>query len=121
MRQTPASRKANETLRDKVASVILFQVADPRLQMVTITACEVSTDRSVADVYVSADKERYEEVLAGLEAAKGRIRSLVGKELGWRVTPELRFRIDKSVDTAEHIAAVLESEQKWLDSITQEQ
>ena len=81
MRQTPASRKANETLRDKVASVILFQVADPRLQMVTITACEVSKDRSVADVYVSADKERYEEVLAGLEAAKGRIRSLVAHRI----------------------------------------
>ncbi len=121
MKQTPASRKANEQLRSKIANVILFHIADPRLEMVTVTSCEVSKDRSVADVYISADKDRYDEVMAGLEAAKGRIRSLVGKDLGWRVTPELRFYIDKTVDTAEHIAAVLESEHKWFDSISQEQ
>lgn len=121
MKQTPASRKANEQLRSKIANVILFHIADPRLEMVTVTSCEVSKDRSVADVYISADKDRYDEVMSGLEAAKGRIRSLVGKDLGWRVTPELRFYIDKTVDTAEHIAAVLESEHKWFDSISQEQ
>lgn len=120
MKQTPTSRKANENLRDRIASVILFHISDPRLQMVTITGCEVSKDRSVANVYVSADKDRYDEVKEGLEAAKGRIRSLVGKELKWRVTPELRFIIDTSVDNAEHIAAVLESERQWLDSISQE-
>ena len=120
MKQTPASRKANENLRSRIASVILFHIADPRLEMITVTACEVSKDRSVADVYISADKDRYDEVMEGLNAAKGRIRSLVGKELNWRVTPELRFFIDKSVDNAEHIAAVLEGERKWHDSISQE-
>ena len=121
MKQTPASRKANENLRSRIASVILFHISDPRLEMITVTACEVSKDRSVADVYISADKDRYDEVMDGLSAAKGRIRSLVGKELGWRVTPELRFYIDTTVDTAAHIAEVLESEQKWFDSISQEQ
>ena len=121
MKQTPASRKSNEELRNRVASVILFHISDPRLQLITVTGAEVSKDRSVADIYVSADKKRYEQVKAGLEAAKGRIRSLVGKELTWRVTPELRFHIDTTVDSAEHIAEVLESERKWQDSITREQ
>jgi ribosome-binding factor A len=59
----------------------------------------VSPDRSVLLVFVSTDPERYEEVLAGLESAKGRLRSLLGHALGWRVTPELRFYIDESVDS----------------------
>ena len=42
--------------------------------------------------------------------AKGRIRSLVGKSLGWRVTPELRFFIDPSVDAAERIASLFSDE-----------
>ena len=113
MKQTPASRRAAEELRAKLADVLLFQISDPRLELVTITDVEVSKDREVADVYVSADKDRYDEVLAGLEAAKGRIRSLVGKKLGWRVTPELRYKIDRSVDAAERIATVLEEEHKW--------
>ena len=48
--------------------------------------------------------------MEGLEAAKGRIRSLVGKSLGWRVTPELRFFIDPSVDAAERIASLFSDE-----------
>ena len=121
MKQTPASRRAAEELRAKLADVLLFQSSDPRLELVTITDVEVSKDREVADVYVSADKDRYDEVLAGLEAAKGRIRSLVGKKLGWRVTPELRYKIDRSVDAAERIATVLEEEHKWQSSITDQQ
>lgn len=121
MRQTPASRRASEVLRGKIASVMLLHISDPRLELITVTDVKVSKDRSVADVYISADKDRYDEVRAGLEAAKGRIRSLAGKELGWRVTPELRFQIDETVDSAEHMAVVLEGERKWQDSITQEQ
>ena len=44
---------------------------------------------------------------AGLESAKGRIRYLLGKGLDWRVTPELRFMIDATVDEAERIAEAL--------------
>ena len=57
--------------------------------------------------YVSTDPERYDEVLAGLESAKGRIRSLLGHALGWRVTPELRFFIDEVVDAGMRIDEAL--------------
>lgn len=112
MKQTTASRRTNEELRAKIANVLLFQISDPRLEMVTVTDVEVSKDREVADVYISADPDRYEEVMDGLDAARGRIRSLVGKNLGWRVTPELRFRIDHSVDAAERIAKLLGEDQQ---------
>ena len=115
MKKTEATRKTSEELRARVANILLFEVSDPRLQMVTVTGAEVSKDREVADVYVSADSERYEEVAAGLEAAKGRIRSLVGKNLGWRVTPELRFHIDTTVDDAMRIARALDEEGKRFE------
>ena len=110
MKQTPTSRRVNEELREKIANVLLFQIADPRLELVTVTDVEVSKYREVANVYVSAEASRYDEVMEGLEAAKGRIRSLVGKSLGWRVTPELRFFIDPSVDAAERIASLFSDE-----------
>ena len=46
---------------------------------------------------------------AGLERAKGRIRSLLGHALGWRVTPELAFQIDTTTDEAERISRALEN------------
>lgn len=107
MKQSSANRKTNEQAREVLANILLFEVSDPRLHMVTITGCEVSYDRSVCNVYYVTEPERYEDVAAGFAAAAGRIRSLMGRKLSWRVTPELRFMLDKSVDEAERIAGAL--------------
>ena len=103
MKQTPSTRKLNEQAREIIASLLITEVSDPRLSLVTVTGTEVSPDRSVMSVYVSTDPDRYDEVLAGLESAKGRIRTLLGRAITWRVTPELRFFIDKSVDSGARI------------------
>jgi ribosome-binding factor A len=110
MKQTPASHKVNETARASLARLLLFEISDPRLEMVTVTSVEVSRDRAVADVYIAADPSRYDDVQSGLKSAKGRLRTLLGHELGWRVTPELRFRIDMGVDHAQSITAALKSQ-----------
>ena len=99
MKQTPNSRRLAETAREIIARILIVEVSDPRLDFVTVTGAEVSPDRSMMSVYVSTDPDRYDDVLAGLESAKGRIRSLFGREITWRVTPELRFFIDTSVDS----------------------
>lgn len=100
-------RKNDEKAREVVASILAVDVNDPRVEFVTVTGAKVSSDRSYLDVYVSAEKSRYDDVLAGLESAKGRIRSLAGRTLGWRVTPEMRFHIDESVDEGERISQAL--------------
>lgn len=109
MKQTGSSRKVNEAARAKVASILLTEVSDPRLALVTVTGCEVSLDRSLCKVYVSAEEARYDEVKAGLESAKSRIRYLMGQGLDWRVTPELVFVIDTTTDDAERIAKALQN------------
>lgn len=107
MSRTSHGRRVDEQAREVIASIILDEIADPRLALVTITGTKVSSDRSTANVYVVASPDRYEEVLAGLESAKGRIRSLLGHALTWRVTPELRFFIDPSVDQGMRISEAL--------------
>ena len=112
MKQSASNRKVNEQAREVIASILLFDVSDPRLHLVTITGCEVSYDRSVCNVYYTVDPDRYEAVQAAFEAAAGHIRSLMAKKLSWRVAPELRFHLDKSVDQAEAIGAALASERE---------
>lgn len=108
MKQGSTNRKVNEQAREVIASILLFEISDPRLTLVTITGCEVSYDRSVCNVYYSADRNEYEDVAAAFEKASGRIRSLMARKLSWRVAPALRFILDKSVDEAERIASALE-------------
>ena len=108
MKQNQHSRRTNEQARVKLANILLFEISDPALALVTITGVEVSVDKSYLRAYVSCDADRYEEVEAALARAKGRIRSLLGRSLGWRVTPELDFRIDSTTDEAERISRALE-------------
>jgi ribosome-binding factor A len=89
--------------------ILMTEISDPRLSLVTVTGATVSRDRSVCNVYISAEADRYDEVRSGLESAKGRIRSILGRSLGWRVTPELRFHIDTTIDEAERIAVALQN------------
>lgn len=112
MKQSASNRKVNEQAREVIASILLFDVSDPRLHLVTITGCEVSYDRSACNVYYTTDPERYPEVQAAFEQAAGHIRSLMAKKLSWRVAPELRFHLDKSVDQAEAIGQALASERE---------
>ena len=109
-KQSASSRKVNEAARAALASLLLTEFSDPRIDLITVTDVRVSKDRSVATVLVSSSPQDYDDTLAGLNSAKGRLRSLLGKELGWRVTPELRFVIDTGVDHAQEIDALFRGE-----------
>lgn len=121
MKLTSRTRKLNESVREAIAAILIEEVQDPRLEMATVTGVRVSPDLNYAEVYVTAHggAERYAELLAGLESAKGRIRAALGARVSMRVTPALRFHIDESVDAGERIAAALRREQEahpeWTD------
>lgn len=110
MKQSSSNRRVNEQAREVISEILLFEISDPRLDMVTITGVEVSYDRSVANVYYSTEPSRYTEVVQAFNAAAGRIRSLMAKKLSWRVAPELRFHLDESVDNAQRIAEALSAD-----------
>ena len=59
-------------------------------------------------MFYTTEPERYEDVAAAFSKASGRIRSLMARKLSWRIAPELRFLLDRSVDQAERIATALE-------------
>ena len=104
MKQSSSNRKVNEQAREVIASILLFEISDPRLELVTVTGCEVSYDRSVCNVFYTTEPERYDDVAEAFAKASGRIRSLMARKLSWRVAPELRFLLDTSVDQAERDA-----------------
>lgn len=110
MKQSSSNRRVNEQAREVISEILLFEISDPRLDMVTITGVEVSYDRSVANVHYSTEPSRYTEVAQAFNAAAGRIRSLMAKKLSWRVAPELRFHLDGSVDNAQRIAEALSAD-----------
>lgn len=108
MKRNQNSRRIGEQAREKLAQILLFEISDPDLALITLTGVDVSVDKSVLRAYVSCESERYEAVSKALERAKGRVRSLLGRALGWRVSPEIIWQIDTTADEAERIARALQ-------------
>lgn len=108
MKQNANSRRLAQAAREKLGYILLFEVSDPALELVTLTGCEVSIDKSLLRAYISCEASRYDKVTEALARAKGRIRSILGRSLGWRVTPDIAFVIDTTADEAERIARALE-------------
>ena len=84
-------------------------MADPRLGLVTITSVVVSPDLRHAKVYWMAggDSARIAEVEEGFASAGGLFRRALGKELGVRFVPEIKFYYDDTFDTRDEVDRLL--------------
>ena len=99
-------------IRAELASVVLKEMRDPRVSMLSVTDTQVSRDFAVADVYVSSvaatDEAARQELLAVLTHAAGFLRSAVAKRQGWRKTPKLRFHYDDLPERGARIGALID-------------
>ena len=82
---------------------------DPRIGFITITGVKVSPDLRVARVYWSSlgDEAARRETQAGLDAAKGFVRREVTARVKLRVSPEVFFVFDGSVQEGDKIDRLL--------------
>lgn len=83
---------------EEISSMLLRDLKDPRLAMVTVTHAEVSRDLKHARVFVSViEPEREEPALTALRSATGYIRGEFTRRAHLRVAPEIDFRPDKGI------------------------
>ncbi len=107
----------HERINDATAqtlSVIIGEVKDPRISenFVSITGAEVSHDLKYAKIYWSAlgaDDENKKEIVKGLKSAAPFMRRRLAEELNLRITPELNFSFDTSIQHGAHISSLLKS------------
>lgn len=93
-----------------ISELLIEGLKDPRIDsMTSVSKVELSNDTSVATVYFSiyGSKKTKEDTLDALENAKGYIRSRLAKVLEIRQVPELRFKIDESVEYSIEIQKIL--------------
>ena len=86
-------------------------IKDPRVSsaMVTFTAAEVTPDLKFAKIYFSSIMGDKNDVKRGLVSASGFLRRSLSQKLNLRITPELTFCEDKSIEHGAHIAKLLNS------------
>jgi len=94
------SQRVSEEIRMVVAEILQRDLKDPRLGMVTCTRVELTRDLRHAKVYVGVlgDEDVRKRSMAALSQATGYVRRLVSSRLALRLSPELVFLFDPSVE-----------------------
>ena len=102
-------RRINERMKEALAILLLYEVADPRLHGVSVTDVRVDRELAYADIFVSAveGEARKDEILAGLEHARGFLSRQLAQRVEMRQFPRLRFHWDPTPERAERIEALL--------------
>ncbi len=107
--ETPRTRRVADRIVQVLAEVLDRHTEDPRLRAITVTGARVSRDLGVARIWVTGRFGAAEEpgVLAALEHATPRFRSLLAPQLRLRIVPQLTFVIDRSSETGARIEELL--------------
>ena len=96
------NERVRSTLIKEIADIVQKELRDPRIKgMISITDVEVSHDNSFAKVYFSVlapnDEEKAKTVEALIDNTP-KVRYEVGKRIRLRLTPEIKFYLDESLE-----------------------
>ncbi len=104
------SSRISEEIKKEVSLIIQSELKDPRIGFITVVAVEISNDLQIAKIYISimGTEENKVETITALNKAKGYIRSELGKRIRLRITPEINFVIDNSIEYGNKIDKILD-------------
>jgi ribosome-binding factor A len=106
--------RLGEQIQREVAQMIQFEMKNPNLGMVTLNSVKVAKDLGYADIYftvMGAKGETDAEIRANtskiLNEAAGYLRSQLARILTTRVTPQLRFHYDETLERGHHLTGLI--------------
>lgn len=107
-----ANQRRVHKVAEKIRSLIamdLFNLADPRFELVTITSVVLTEDLRYAKIYWTTLNTawNHEEVLEAFTKARGHFKQVLAKELGIRFVPDLKFFYDDTLETEAEINRLL--------------
>jgi ribosome-binding factor A len=105
--------RVEKAILRELSLILRREARDPRLASVVVTRVSLSRDGSRSLVHYSdmgesgTDEDSSDETESALRSASGFIRRLVGERLSLRITPEIRFIRDDSIEGGERILRLM--------------
>ncbi len=105
------TQRIAEQIREDLSDLLHNVVTDPCLEGVTITDVTVDRELAYAKIYVSAleGSERKDEIMDGLDRARGFLRYQLTQLIELRSFPQLRFAWDATAERAARIDDLIAS------------
>jgi ribosome-binding factor A len=98
---TRRTERLNQLIQIEISDLLRTHINDPRLNgLISVTGVSISNDLKNATILISAlcDGADREEMLKGFTSASGFFRRELAHRLNIRVTPELSFEFDDSIE-----------------------
>ncbi len=101
--------RINEELKKEISHIISYELKNPNVTgLISVTKAKITPDLKYAKIYVSMLNTKNEtETLEGLKKSSGFIRTQIAKKMNLRITPELVFEKDDSIEYGARIEAIL--------------
>lgn len=101
--------RVDEQLKEEISKIIDQEIQDPKFTgMVSVSSVKTTPDLRYARVFVTMiGCKSQKENLAILKKSSGYIRSLIAKRINLRMTPELVFEFDESIEYGAKIDRIL--------------
>jgi ribosome-binding factor A len=103
------AERVGEAIRAVIADMLLREIKDPRIGMVTLTTVAVSDDLRHVKIFFSClgDATTRDRSLRGLCSAAGFLKAQLTRRLKLRCAPELSFVLDSTLEDSERLAQLL--------------
>ena len=101
--------RINETIKEVLSEIVLNDIKDPRLGLVTIVYVKTARDLATAQIHFSVlgDQEQRDMTMKILKGASGFMRHAIANAIDVQHAPDLRWHYDDSLDRAFRINEVL--------------
>ena len=103
----PRARRIAQQIQQTLSELMRRELRDPRLGMITLTEVRVSKDLSYAKVFFSVLGAQPQQAQEILEAAGPILRGPLGRALGIRHSPELRFVHDELIESGARLSELI--------------
>ena len=101
--------KKNEELKKEISHILTFELKNPNVTgLISVTRVKITPDLKYAKVYVSLlNSKSKEKTMEGLKDSAKFIKSQIAKTVNLRITPELIFELDDSMEYGEKIDNII--------------
>ena len=101
--------RIDEELKKEITNILTYDLKNPNVTgIISVTRVKITPDFKYAKVYVSImNAKNIKETFAGIKKSAGFIRTEIAKRVNLRITPELVFVLDDSIEYGTKIEAIL--------------
>lgn len=106
--------RINEELKKEISNIISYELNNPNITgLISVTKAKITPDLKYAKVYVSIlNSKNLNETFENLKKSSGYIRTEIARRINLRITPEIIFELDDSIEYGAKIDSIIRDLQK---------